>query len=99
MQFPALDTPLWLTRLCRILVGVIGGYMVSYSTMTLASLGLAAAGMDKIEAVHLSLLFGLPLFLVLMIWVAATQHVLKVCIGIIAAGLLLPVAVSLFPIA
>ena len=99
MQFPALDAPVWFMRLCRILIGVIGGYLVSYSTMTFASLNLAAAGMDKIEAVHLSLLFGLPLFLAVIIWVAATQHVLKVGIGVIIAALLLPVAVSLFPTA
>lgn len=97
MQFPALDAPVWFMRLCRILAGVIGGFVVSYSAMTLASLSLAAAGMDKIEAVHLSLLCGPPLFLFLMIWVAATRHVLKVGVGIITAGLLLPIAASLFP--
>ena len=63
-----------LSRAHRTVLALVGSYFLANGFIALASAGLPHLGMARTEAVYLSLLTGLGIYVAAAIWVAATHY-------------------------
>ena len=75
-----------LTRALRLATGAVGGYFVTRGFIAMSGVVLTLLGLARSEAMTLSLLLGFCLFPAIIIWAAATRHVLVFSLSLVAVA-------------
>ncbi|MEM1096270.1 MAG: iron uptake protein [Bacteroidota bacterium] len=64
----------------RVLLAVVGGYLLTEAVVSLLAAMLAAVGMVRSEAVVLSMMLGFVIYLLLLLWAFAERRLLRLWI-------------------
>ncbi|MEM6647235.1 MAG: hypothetical protein AAF730_13385 [Bacteroidota bacterium] len=64
----------------RVLLAVVGGYLLTEAVVSLLAALLATLGMVRTEAVVLSMMLGFVIYLLLLLWAFAEQRLVRLWI-------------------
>ena len=67
------------TRTFRLGLAFVGAYFITAAFISVTGIGLSRLGMSPGEATYLGLLVGMLLFCSLIVWVAATKYLARIC--------------------
>lgn len=72
----------WPSIAARLMLAIVGGYLVSAALVAALSAGLSAIGMARSEGTVLASMFGFVVYLALLLWAFAVRKLRVLCAGL-----------------
>jgi len=82
----------------RVLLALVGGYVLTAEVIALGAFALAALGMARSEAVTLGAMMGFPVYLALLIWAFSERRLLRLWMGLGGGALAASVLTRALPL-